>query len=89
MHNVVRQYFFPRKSCPTPQYDQVVYQYLRIPQKLEMIWVVPDKQTTHALPLIGKDITPEQRELVTFASDFVSGKLDRMCEKLNLQDKKN
>jgi hypothetical protein len=83
MHNVVRQYFFPRKSCPTPEYDQVVYKYFRKEERLEMLWVVPDKQTTHSLPLISKDLTHEQRDLIAYASAFTSGELDKLCAKLN------
>ena len=83
MHNVVRQYFFPRKSCPTPEYDQVVYHYFPKEHKLEFVWVVPDKQSVTDLSLMGKDLPGEQRQLVQFAKDFSSGKLDRKCELLN------
>ncbi len=83
MKNVVRQYFFPRISCPTPEYDQIVYKYTRKNQQLEFIWVVPDKQSTIDLPLMGKELPPEQQELVQFARDFNSGALDRLCNVLN------
>lgn len=88
MKNVVRQYFFPRLSCPTPEYDQIVYKYNRKQQKLEFIWVVPDKQSTIDLPLMGHELPLDQQELVQFARDFNSGALDRLCDSLNLKSKK-
>lgn len=84
LKNVVRQYFFPRKSCPTPEYDQIVYHFLRKPEELKFIWVIPDKQSTIDLPLMKSVLPAEQQELIQFAEDFNSGKLDRLCEKLNM-----
>ncbi len=83
LKNVVRQYFFPRKSCPTPEYDQVVYKYFPKEEKLDFIWVIPDKQSVIDLALMGDDLPLEQRQLVQFARDFTSGELDKKCELLN------
>lgn len=83
LKNVIRQYFFPRQSCPTPEYDQVVYHYFPAMRLLEFLWVIPDKQSTWELSLMGKDFPEEQKQLVQFASDFLNGKLDKLCERLN------
>lgn len=83
LHNVVRQYFFPRKSCPTPQFDQIVYKYNSEDDALEFIWVIPDKATCHALTTYESVITPEHAPLVKFSKDFLGGKLDRLCANLN------
>ncbi len=83
IQNVVRQYFFSRISCPTPEYDQVVYHYFPMEEKLEFLWVVPDKQSTLTLPFMGAELPLEQQQLVQFARDFNSGELDKKCEKLN------
>ncbi len=83
MKNVVRQYFFPRKSCPTPEYDQVVYHYFPKEDKLEFLWVIPDKKSTVEIPLVGAFLPLEQQDLVQFCKDFNSGKLDRICDRLN------
>lgn len=83
LQNIVRQYFFPRKSCPTPEYDQVVYKYYRDSEKIEMLWVIPDKQSTIYLPTIRFYLPPEQSDLLRFIDDFNSGKLDELCEKHN------
>ena len=89
LQNVIRQYFFPRRSCPTPEYDQVLYRYHCFDDKLEFIWVIPDKGTVEALPLISKDLTPEQKEFYQYILDFRTGKLDKICEKLNNSPLKN
>lgn len=87
LKNVVRQYFFPRETCPTPEYDQVVYHYFPKDQKLEMLWVVPDKQSTLTLPFMEARIPPDQQELIGFVKDFNSGKLDQISERLNEEGK--
>jgi len=83
LQNIIRQYFFPRKSCPTPEYDQIVYKFFKKEEKLEFIWVIPDKATVKSLPLVAEGIPPDQKELFQFVQDFRSGKLDKLCEKLN------
>ncbi len=83
LKNVVRQYFFPRKSCPTPEYDQIVYHFIRKSEELKFIWVIPDKQSTIDLPLMKSVLPAEQKELIQFAEDFNSGKLDRLCDRFN------
>lgn len=83
MKGVIRQMFFPRISCPTPEYDQIVYHYFLKSDKLELLWVVPNKQSTWDLPLMQKELPEDQQELVQFAKDFNTGKLDKLCERLN------
>ena len=83
LHNVVRQYFFPRISCPTPEYDQVVYKYHRERDELEFLWVVPDKQSCKELPLNGHLLPLDQQDLVQYAKDFNDGTLDKKCALLN------
>ena len=89
LKNVVRQYFFPRQSCPTPEYDQIVYLYMRNPQELKFLWVVPDKKSTIELPLMKSQLPREQQELIKFSEDFNSGRLDKLCENLNNLEIKN
>jgi len=83
MKNVIRQVFFPRKSCPTPEYDQVVYKYFYKDRKIDFIWVIPDKQTVIDFGMIGNELPRDQQQLVQFARDFTSGKLDKKCDLLN------
>ncbi len=81
--NVVRQYFLPRISCPTPEWDQVVYHFKRKGEELKFLWVVPDKESCTNLPLYGALLPEDQQTLLQFAKDFNSGALDKLCAKLN------
>lgn len=83
MHNVVRQYFLFRHTCPTPEYDQTVYRFDPKDEHLEYLWTVPDKETTTGLAMMGNSVEPEYRQLAKFCSDFMLGNLDRKCARLN------
>lgn len=83
LQNVLRQYFFPRISCPTPQYDQVVYKYEKKKEKISFIWVIPDIQSCRHIPDFGPLLPEEQQQFVQFIRDFRWGRLDKLCAKLN------
>lgn len=83
MVNVVRQYFFPRKSCPSPEYDQVVYRYHRDSHSLKFLWVIPDKLSCETLPMHKNFLPEDQREFLKYIIDFNDGKLDQLAAELN------
>ncbi len=85
MPNVIRPMLICQQTCPTPTYDQTVWSYNRSEEKLEQVWVVPDKQTVPFLILMKKYLPSDQEKLVEFAEIFVSGELDRFCQRLNCQ----
>jgi len=89
MVNVVRQYFLPRKTCPRPEYDQVVYRYHRDSHSLKFLWVIPDKLNCETLPLHKNFLPKEQREFLQYILDFNSGKLDALSDKLNQEEALN
>lgn len=83
MPNVLRNYFFARKSCPTPDYDQTVYRYKYAAEELEYVWCVPDRETCFVF-LENKDkVIFEETELLKTIIDFNDGSLFRMAKKLN------
>jgi hypothetical protein len=83
MVNVVRMYFIPRESCPTPEFDQTVYKYHARDHRLEYLWSVPDHMTTKALAGDVSNVSPEYWELASMCRRFINGDLDRQCCKLN------
>ncbi len=83
LHNVLRQYFFPRISCPTPEWDQIVYHYHAKEERLDFLWVVPDKDNCYNMATYKDHLPIEQQQLCEYASDFLSGKLDQRCALLN------
>lgn len=83
LSNVLRNYFFGRFSCPTPEYDQVVYKYHRKDNRLEFLWVVPCKETCEVMKRFPLDVPPEESELRDFVLSFEDGSLLKLSKKLN------
>lgn len=80
---VYRAYFVPRKSCPTPTYDQIVYKHHFKNNITEFIWVIPDLETATVFKRSVLDIVPEEHELLKFVLDFYDGTLDALARTLN------
>jgi len=83
MKNVVRNYFFGRSSCPTPDYDQTVYRYSHVLDALDFIWVIPDKPACMFFLQNALHLLPEEKELAKFVYDFRDGTLGQMAAKFN------
>jgi len=81
--NVYRAYYFPRQSCPTPSYDQIVYKYHRKDRIIELLWVMPDIETATVFQNHALEIAPEEQGLLHFVLDFYDGSLDKLAQKLN------
>ena len=64
MKNVLRNYFFARQSCPTPDYDQAVYWYHEEAGTLEYLWCIPDRETAMILKDNALRVVPEERGLL-------------------------
>ena len=83
MSNVVRQQFFPRITCPTPDYDQTVYRYSKATGDLEYLWTVPDQASTQLLLFQGGDLPEEYKQLSQFCQEYILGNLERKAAALN------
>jgi len=83
LQNVIRNFFYGRLSCPTPDYDQTVYRYVREEDVIEFIWVIPSRQTCFWLKDNVLSILPEERELLNFVLQFADGTLYKLAKKLN------
>lgn len=83
MPNVIRRVYFATKSCPTPNYDQIIYKYHKASDDLEFIWSIPDQKTTWTLWENAAVVTESERGLLKFVLDFTDGTLFRLCKKLN------
>lgn len=83
MNNVVRNYYFPRQTCPTPQYDQAVYHYRRSAGNVEFLWVIPSLEACATMILEARFAHPDERQLLQFVLDFRDGKLLRKAQELN------
>lgn len=88
MPNVIRNYFYSRLSCPTPDYDQTVYRYLKGEDMIEFMWVIPSKDTCEYLKQNALMIDPSEHELLNFVLSFYDGSLLKLCKSLNNETEK-
>lgn len=89
MTNVFRNYFFARKTCPTPDYDQSVFVYRRQDDELHYIWTIPSQDASHHLKDNALLVAPEERELLRFVMEFADGTLYKLAKKLNGEEEKS
>jgi hypothetical protein len=83
LDNVLRNYFIPRESCPSPNYDQTVYKYDRAKEELEFLWVIPSKDAALMMKEQCLLIDKSEHELLRFVMDFFDGTLERRAMELN------
>lgn len=83
MQNIIRNYFVPRKSCPTPQYDQTVYHYHRADDHLEFLWTLPSPVAIKNLLAHRHELDPSFYQLLQFVLDFLDGTLEKKAQVLN------
>ncbi len=83
MQNVLRNYFFHRHTCPTPEWDQTVYRYIRADDDVRFLWVIPSKDTCELFRANAPIIDKSEYELLKFVLEFYDGTLDRKCRQLN------
>jgi hypothetical protein len=82
-NRVLRNIFFPRHSCPTPNYDQSVFKYNSADECLEYIWTIPSQDSCHHLLNNKHLVVKEEQELLRFVLDFADGTLMKRCMELN------
>jgi len=83
MPNVIRGYFFARMSCPTPDYDQVVYRYTKSGDHLEFLWVVPSIEIVNYMKSHRSKIPASQYSLLENVLKFTDGTLLRLAKQEN------
>ena len=83
MHNVLRNYFVHRQSCPTPNYDQTLYKISPKNDQITFLWVIPSRGICHLLLENRLQVPPEEYELLDFVIQFARGDLFTLCKTLN------
>lgn len=74
MENVIRRYFIPRKTLPTPTYDQTVWRYTK-EGDLEFIWVIPDHNTCQEIYHHPEKVPENENWLRALVQSFMTGQL--------------
>jgi len=83
MKNVLRGYFTARLSCPTPDYDQAVYKYIRKGDQLDFLWVIPARDVSIYMSENITRVPPSKYALLDYVLKFKSGELYKQAIKLN------
>lgn len=83
LENVIRNYFIARLSCPTPNYDQTVWQYKYKDEELFLVWTIPNREYSFKLLENAAIIDPSIRELTDNVIAFATGELYKKSKKLN------
>lgn len=81
--NMFRDFFFARATCPTPNYDQTVFKYTRAADKLELLWVIPDRDICHMMLEHSAEIPPDQWQLLKYVIEFADRTLYTLARTLN------
>ena len=81
--NVIRNRMYTRKSCPTPNYDQIVYRFNSEMERIEELWVLGTRATCFYFLQNQKEIRPDMYQTVDYIRQFADGSLFRMCKELN------
>lgn len=83
MPNVLRNQFFARLSCPTPDYDQSVYRYRFVDECIEYLWTIPSQNACHHLLNNAHLVVKEEQDLLNFVRLFADGSLFALAKNLN------
>lgn len=83
LSNVIRNYFFVRSSCPTPEYDQTVYHFHKKEDRVEFLWVLPSMDTCGVFIDNFLQIDPKEKWLLEFILKDSSGELLALSRRLN------
>ena len=83
LENVIKNTIFWRHSCPTPNYDQTVYMYIRKDDDLKFLWTVPCRDACFLLRENRTRVVKEEYGLLDFVLKFDNGTLYALAKKLN------
>lgn len=86
MPNVFRNYFYARKTCPTPDYDQTVWRYDKLTDELEYLWTIPSRDTSIHLKMHALEVAQEEKELLRFVLEFSDGTLFKVAKYYNNEE---
>jgi hypothetical protein len=78
-----RRYFTGRLSCPTPNYDQIVYQYTAKGDEAKLLWCLPNRKACRMYVLNKHMVDPSEYEILNYIMKYKDGRLLKLAKKLN------
>lgn len=79
----IRNLFFTRQSCPTPNCDQTVYKFDPSVEHIELLWVVPSKKLCKRMYKQRFNLSMQRDPLLPFVKFYVEGGLLAKAMELN------
>ena len=80
---ILRSRYLHRASCPTPNYDQIVFHYSHRDDVLRELWVIPSRSDCHALKEHALEAKIDNNPLLPHVLNFADGTLDDMMREFN------
>ncbi len=85
-HGEIHPFFYDRKSCPTPMFDQVVYKYDSKKDTLDMLWCLPNKEESLNY-YHNKDRVPvSEYSLLQQVMDYFDGSIFALVDRMEIED---
>jgi len=86
MVNVIRNQFFTRHTCPTPEYDQTVYKCDKTTYIPQFLWTIPCEERCQMMFDCAAQVPPEEYCLLKFVQEFYDGTLLNLALRLNNEE---
>lgn len=83
----IRNRYFPSDICPTPNFNQAVFEYDRDHGNLDLLYVLPALNTCNYLLANPFYLNANDRQLLSYIYNFRDGTLDRQQEEKNSRGK--
>lgn len=86
LDTVGRNFFSVRKSAPTPEYNQTVFQYNHQKDSIEFLWTLPDRNTCLSFYYNKSQVDPSDYDILDQILSLYDGRLIALVKKLNHED---
>lgn len=83
LENVLRNYFLVRESCPTPDFDQIVYRYDKKQDMIDLLWTIPNQTACEIIYGDPINVPQDHKALLKNIISFFDGSLLKKCKTLN------
>ncbi len=77
---------FHAAACPTPDYDQAVWHYIRNGDELKYLWCIPDRDSCFRMIAMKDQMDSQTWPLLKHVLDFADGTLGRLMQEVNHEE---
>lgn len=80
---VLKSHWLTLNACPTPNYDNILFKYIKDTEQIVEIWVIPPWEGVEYMLNNRLEVVSEEQDLLGYCIAFRDGSLDRMAHFLN------